>query len=221
MDNLYNKYLGNIFGILSSVSAALYLLLIFFAGVNTMLIPSSFLNGNTVNFQMISSSSQILHIISSVFLLLFYVKYFFKSNSDKILKFLSIIFSVLAVAMTAFSSNIENLFLMVAINGILLSVFLFILCIANFYFVHNGNTPLIKLARMIMLLSALVALILVFSACTYYEITIALARETLGKILSVRKSAAISFIFYIFACILQIVQFALLYKAETTAKHSR
>ena len=214
MKSFYGKYIANAFGILSSTSSVLYLLLIFFGGVNTLLIPPMFLIGNKANAPLISLTSQIMHILSVAFLFLFYSKYFSKDNTDKLKKTIAIVFSSITVVFTIFSYDIEHLFLLTSLNGVLLSVFMFIVCLGDFYYVSERNSPLIKISRIIMSLSVFVALLFIFSASTYYELTAAIMRVALGKFLSVRKNYALSFLFYSLGCILQIAEFAFLYVAE-------
>ena len=214
MKSFYGKYLGNAFGIMSSTLEAMYLLLIFFAGVNTMLIPQMFVMGNTVNFQLITLASQILHILSVAFLFLFYVKYFRKEYEEKVVKTVAIVFALITVVLSVFSYDMENLFFLTTVNGVLLEAFLFTVTIIDFYYVDDRNNPLLKVARIIMSISVIAALMLIFAAMTYYELTAAIMNLLIGKSLSVRKNYAISFIIYALSCIMQIAQFALLYVSQ-------
>lgn len=214
MKSFYSKYLGNAFGIMSSTLEAMYLLLIFFAGVNTMLIPQMFVVGNVANFQLITLASQILHILSVAFLFLFYAKYFRKENEDKVIKTISIVFMLITVVLSVFSYDMENLFFLTTVNGVLLEAFLFAVAISNFYYVDDRNNPLLKVACIIMSISVIAALMLIFAAMTYYELTAAIMRVLLEKFLSVRKNYAISFIIYALSCFLQIAQFILMYVSQ-------
>lgn len=214
MKNFYGKYIANACGIAASVFDAMYLLLIFFAGVNTLLIPSFFLSGNIVNYSLITLVSKVLHILSVAFLVLFYVKYFSKDNEDKTLKTLAVVFSLITVGLTVFSYNIEALFLLTTINGILAAALMFVVCISQFYYIADRNNPLLKVSRVMMTMSVISVLLFVLSATTYYEITAAVLFEALGKMLSVRKNYALSFILYALSCFLQAVEFGVLYVAE-------
>ena len=214
MRAFYDKYISTTFGVLSSLCVLTYLLLIFFAGVNPKFLPDFFLSGNMADIDVLSSTSQVLHVLSSVFLFLFYIKYFSLRNADKFTRRLAIIFSAAALLLSVFAYNIDALFFLIALNGILIAAFTFKTCIVNFYFADGNGAKLVNILRAMMLLALISVFLLIFAAVTYYDITIAVASTALGRMLSTRKIYAIGFMCYIFCYFVQIVQFLLLRESD-------
>ncbi len=214
MKAFYDKYIANVFGILSSACVIFYIFIIFFAGISPHMLFSWLLNGRNVNGETVTTTCYIAHILSAAFLFLFYLKYFSAANSDRVIKILSIIFSTAAVVLSVFSYNLDNLPLLITANGILLAAFMFIRCIACYYYEESPSHPLIKLSRIIMAISVVLVFVYIFCAATINDITSSVISAALGTEVGRGKLYAISYMSYIIAGVFQIAQFIMMYVAD-------
>lgn len=207
------------FGMASSVFALTYSALLFFIGTRASFVPLIFFESSDFRNLFIA----ITHTISVVFAVTYFLSFFNRRYNSKVVSMATynIILFLLGIVLVFrcyYINDVEALIFIMTINGILMTIFLWLLSVLK-YDIHDPVTSkasLLALWMRIFSVSGLLAFI--FAVLTYYRYT----TMFLGYIFNMRFAPvmidAISVFLFVIGDVLLLIAFLLTFFCEIRLK---